>query len=382
MTQEKNLIDRIPVKRLHPRDGTAITAAVWEEAHTYHRGRQQLHDALGHGPGILTGLNVIASDPPDSTVYVLPGVAIAPNGDLIVVKRPVTFDFGAAEGTLSLWLTYTESPPSTESDPDSGERQYIYAQFGLEAQISDQDVDGVGLARIRRQSMQAPITDASNAARPKANEIDLRFRRSAGIPVQPHPLLAAVIRTEGGEPADHGAETLAQTLRFTGRTPLWIDHDVTLSSPLDGYDLVYLIAQTTVAPGKETLNALYTYLQGGGSLFIESCHTAGSDPAASEASLLDMLTSLGVQLHPIEAGHPLLTTPHCFAAPPEGATRSEVRILVGEGVIFSTGDYGCLWAGKGHGFTPTREAIRAAHEWGENLIHFAMAQRETLVSRD
>ncbi len=83
-TQDK-ILRNCSLKRLHPTDGMAVTAKVWAEAHAYHRLRQQAHLALAHGAGILSGLEVIASDPPDGTVYILPGSAIAPNGELILV---------------------------------------------------------------------------------------------------------------------------------------------------------------------------------------------------------------------------------------------------------------------------------------------------------
>ena len=44
----------------------AVTAQVWEEAHEYHRQQLRFHALLSHRPGILAGLEVIASQPPGS----------------------------------------------------------------------------------------------------------------------------------------------------------------------------------------------------------------------------------------------------------------------------------------------------------------------------
>jgi hypothetical protein len=48
---------------------------------------------------------------------------------------------------------------------------------------------------------------------------------------------------------------------------------------------------------------------------------------------------------------------------------------VGEGVILSACDYGCLWQGERRGQAASREEIRAAHEWGSNIIAYAAARR-------
>ena len=50
-------------------------------------------------------------------------------------------------------------------------------------------------------------------------------------------------------------------------------------------------------------------------------------------------------------------------------------VLVREGVVFSTFDYGCLWQGKRRGRAAARHEIRNALEWGENLMLYAWQRR-------
>ncbi|MFL7809070.1 MAG: hypothetical protein AB8I80_10595, partial [Anaerolineae bacterium] len=111
---EESLIRIYPAKRVSPYDGMAVTASVWAEAHEYHRQCRQLGSLFRHGSGILAGLEVIASDPPDSTVYVLPGIAVDTVGQVIVVQEPIAFDVAGAQGLLYLLLTYGESQPRME----------------------------------------------------------------------------------------------------------------------------------------------------------------------------------------------------------------------------------------------------------------------------
>ncbi len=375
MSDKKKVLERVPKRRLHPTDGLAVTAKVWATAHDYHRLRLDAHQALAHAPGVLLGLDVIASDPPDSTVYILPGIALAPGGELIVVEDPVAYDLGSAEGPLTLWLTYAEGPPHSESDPEAGEVAYVSAQFGVEVQPSHVPVEGVELARMRRTADDAPLTDAEEATFPAPNEIDLRFRRKMTPPVAPVRL--AVSRWGEGEalaPHVAGARALGQALRHAGRTPLWVDVDVPLDSALGGYTALYLVVGTADAE-TEALNALYDFLQNGGTVFAEV--GAADEDGTIEAAVFDMLGSLGIALEPVVDDHALLTTPHLFVALP-GARPADAEtpaLMVGEGVVFSRAGLGAAWVGRRDGALLTRAEIRAAHEWGENLIHYAEARK-------
>ena len=87
MTTQRLLGD-YPLKRISARDGMAVTAQVWREAHKYHRLQTQFHALVSHGPGIVLGLEVIASEPPDSAVYILPGIAVDSEGQTIVLPQP------------------------------------------------------------------------------------------------------------------------------------------------------------------------------------------------------------------------------------------------------------------------------------------------------
>ena len=85
----EDLLKIFPDKWIKPVDGLAVTAEVWEEAHDHHRQGQRFHAILHHGSGVITGLEVMASDPPDTSVYILPGVAVDPAGQTIVLPQPV-----------------------------------------------------------------------------------------------------------------------------------------------------------------------------------------------------------------------------------------------------------------------------------------------------
>lgn len=374
MNDKKQKMAAVPKRRLHPTDGLAVTAKVWATAHGYHRRRLHAHQALAHAPGILTGLDVIASDPPDSTVYLLPGIALAPGGEFITVEAPVAYDLGTAEGALTLWLFFAEGQPQRESDPEAGDVAYVPAQFGVEAQPTHLSVEGVELARVRRTAGDAPLADTADPTYPSPNEIDLRFRRELQPPAAPA-WLAVSRWGERETPSlqERGAQALGEALRHGGRTPLWVDVDVSVDGAFGDYTLLYLIVGTAEVE-TEALNALYDYLQNDGTVLLE-VGTADEDGAV-EAAVFDMLGSLGIALEPVPDDPPLLTTPHLFTVTPgaQPADPEHPALLTGGGVVFSRAQMGATWRGRRDGAALARAEIRAAHEWGENLIRYALTR--------
>jgi hypothetical protein len=140
--------------------------------------------------------------------------------------------------------------------------------------------------------------------------------------------------------------------------------------------LVYLVGHNGFQLNADQMNALYTYLQAGGTIFIESCRRDAQAGAAADNSFAELLSSLGIKLDSLATGHNLLTSPNLFAAAPPGFETEGLPIVrVGEGVVVSNADYGCLWQGERRSGAAGRDAIRTAHEWGGNLLALALARR-------
>jgi hypothetical protein len=381
---EESLIRIYPAKRVSPYDGMAVTASVWAEAHEYHRQCRQLESLFRHGSGILAGLEVIASDPPDSTVYVLPGIAVDTVGQVIVVQEPIAFDVAGAQGLLYLLLTYGESQPRMEQGDEAGPL-YVHDEFGLEAQLEIPQSACVELARVRRTDRAAPLTDARASSQPGPNEIDLRYRREATAVLPPVASIGVSFLGEG-EGATHGrgAAQLARTVRRLETMRAWADVGVRLEGGIEPYTLLYLVGRGPFTLEQRPMQALYEYLQSGGTVLFESCRRGEQegDPSA-DASFRDLLASLGVEPSPLPAGHALMEDPYLFAALPAGFETADARSLSLGGlaqeagsVVMSTYDYGCLWAGERRGRSATREEIRAALEWGTNLVAYALQRQQ------
>ena len=373
-----NGLPPLPTRRIKAMDGMAVTADVWEEAHQYHYQHQTLHARYGHGAGVLGGLEVVASDPADTAVYVRPGVAIDAAGQIIVLAEALSYDIsGANEGPLYLLLTYSESLPRPQNGPmTEGAPMFVHTEFGIDAVTSLPKGPYVELARLRRSKRGAVVHNARSAAAPGIDELDLRFRRQAGLSFSA-PAGLAVVQL-GGRSDKHarGAAHLAQALRAGGR-PVWVDDNVPLNQGLSAYTLVYLVAYNSFTLSAAEMNALYAYIQGGGTVLAESCRRDGPAAAAADGALTDLFSSLGLRLEELTAGHDLLTTPALFANAPAGfETDSSAAVRVAPGLIYSTADYGCLWQGERRSGAAGREAIRSAHEFGGNILALAEARRQ------
>ncbi len=381
----KELLQEFPSKKIDPVNGLAVTADVWKEAHDYHHHHQRFHALFGHGSGVVLGLEVIASDPPDSMVYIQPGIAVDPLGRSIALTEALTYDLGhEADGLLYLLLSYGEDHSWIGDGQDRADDPlYVHIELVVEARADQSGIPCVELARIVRQKRDSLISDAQDAAHPGPNEIDLRFRRQVGARPQQESRLGVICLggDTTGKQHKQGADCVARAFVRSGWRDgdchLHIDHNVPLDSGLETYTLLYLVGQGSFRLDQGEIGGLYAYLQGGGTVFVESCRSDACDGGSlAELALSNLTLDLGLELEELQPGHELLREPYLFGAPPPGfETQGSPRVMVSDGMILSTFDYGCLWQGERRGGPAAREEIRAALEWGSNLVAYAIERR-------
>jgi hypothetical protein len=372
------MLRMFPRKRIKAADGMAVTAEVWEEAHEYHRQLARFHALLNHGTGIVTGLEVIASEPADSSVYILPGIAVDTIGQTIVVPEPRAFDMGRSDGLLYLIVSFGESRPQVANGRAQEDSPlYIHQQYALEAVTQLPATPHVELARVMRRGGAGNITAARDPLHPEVNEIDLRYRRHIGYEAQTV-LSIGVSTLPGAENSGHGDGIghMARSLQHLRSMPVFVDKNVRLGPGLERYTLLCLVGRDAFNLNSDQMTALWNYLQQGGTIFYESCRRMGEGEPAADASFLALSSTLNVPLRVVESSHSLLRTPHLFGLPADGyESRGTPSLQAGEGVIFSTFDYGCIWRGERRGRPASRSEIRNAIEWGENLLAYA-AERQ------
>jgi hypothetical protein len=372
MTISERLLKQLPARRLKAVDGMAVTAAVWEEVSDYHRLYRQLSTLAATGAGVVSGLDVIASDPADRTIYVTPGVAVDAEGRLIVITDTVAYDVGnRVEGSYRLLLHYAESRP-TVVGADSDEPQSIQHQFEMEARPVSQGSDGLELARFDLSAQATPIRNPTARTAPRPNEIDGRFRVVPGQKALPTAHIG-VLYLGSFQDATHrtGWQHFANSVTQQGTIRLYVDDNVSLTATLPPYSILYVTAQQAFNLSGYELELLYGYWKNGGYLWIEPCaHTLARGGAI--ASFEDLFSTFGFTLNAVPRRHALFTQPHMFAAPPPGYVFSSESIRVGDRILYSPFDYACLWQGEQDNTLPTRETIRAAYEFGENLLKFVL----------
>jgi hypothetical protein len=369
-----------PKRRISPFDGMSVTSDVWRESHDYHLWHHRLHALSGHGIGIIHGMQVVATEPTSHQVYILPGLAIDPGGNIIVVTEPAIYDLGQLQGgELHLLITYDESPPQSINGRYGDHPAYVHIGFNVETVTDSPDSPQIELARIRRTDRTATIANPRNPEQPGVNEIDMRFRPEIVTLTERTSLLGLATFTPMGD--RHHAQGLRNLARHLNRQPqqrIWVEEAISLQGDLSGYDLICLVAKDEFMPEVTELNNLRSYLEQGGTLFLESCRRAGGQNPAADRSFGDLVNSLGGHLTTVTQDADLLTTPHLFPRPAAGYETQGAPQLAGDldrGILFSTYDYGCLWQGSRRSGPASREEVRAGLEWGENLINFAWKRR-------
>ena len=185
----------------------------------------------------------MASDPPDRTVYVTPGVAVDHEGRLVVLTDTVAYDVGnRAEGFSRLILHYDESRPTVTS-AESDDPQIIQHQFELEARPVSQSSDGLELARFNLSGQGTPVRNPAAKESPHPNEIDLRFRAVPGKQIVPTAHIG-VLYLGSFQEASHrtGWQHFTRAINQQGDLRLYLDDSVKLSGSLPAYSFFYVTA--------------------------------------------------------------------------------------------------------------------------------------------
>lgn len=361
-------------KRLSPSTGLLIDASVWDESHNYHRLQQRLHNLAFHRYGIMVGLEVMAWSPAGNSVVVYPGVAMDSEGNVIVVTEPLRVWVDTeSEGTSHIVIRYSEVAPASDSSPDRSHQQpaYIQETFIIEDRRHEIMPSCLELARVTIEGNETVIQDAEDPLQPLPGEIDTLHRRMVYTGGQGEVRLA-VLNTTGAGCHTEGLRNLARIIdRDTSYHASFIGL-VDFTAEIDSCDLLYICETQPFSFDDGQHAVLSHFLDRGGVLLGETCFGSvdEADPAGVEESFRALASGLGHSMQPASRGHPVFRIHHLFSGVPAGV-KGPATIMEGGGIIYTDGDYGCLWNGGSESQPVSRDIVRSAFEMGTNMALYA-----------
>jgi hypothetical protein len=394
-------ITKFQLKRINAFQGLVIDADTWQDAHNYHRDQQRLHLLAFHKTGIVSGLQVTAFNPADSSVNILPGLAIDPEGNAIIVQQKQRYKLQTREkGIVYLVIQFRDVPCEPLQPPEGGQPTRILEAYRVQERDKLGNEPYVELARIDFDPATVVIKDAKNPAKPGINEINLSFREEAlqsgpvstpaRVEVAPQMPAAASPKAAVQETFSIGhavlgdadknlhIEGLRNLGRETGRQlnlAVSLDENINLTRNLNKYSLIYLTGNGRFELAADQAAALGSFLQSGGVIFGQVCSQSQDPKGSKEFGLAfnRVASQLGCKPGIVQRGHPLLSSVNVFSEAPPGC--EPAMLMEGGKMLYSGSDYGCAWEGGHASALLTRDVIRNAFEIGINVMAFAQASK-------
>jgi hypothetical protein len=374
--ETKNL-SAVQLKRVNPFRGLIIDPDTWATAHGYHLEAARLHRLLHHRPGIVCGLEVRATDPPSESVLIEPGVGVDSAGNMMVLGSRQTYRVQADSGLVYLIIQYREIPTDrvpvaggSETAGAEGNPTRIVEGFRIQERREPPPEAHLELARVEVSGKA--IANAADPFRPRSGEIDLRCRLETDTTSPAEIAVGYLIHP--GDPEGVHLEGVCRMVRsagpafacrFLGRLSL-------RDKNLQRCDILYLSGGGGFElEGSDILPAFFRH---GGVMMGEPCQGVKGDANSFKQAFHAL--AVGSKLAPVGFGHELLTRPHLFSAPPEGAAE-KTALWASGGLIFSECDYGCAWRGGTEKRPLSRSVIRDATELAANLMAYAYGVRLT-----
>lgn len=402
---ELNDIIRFQFKRVNPFEGLMVDADAWRDAHAYHRDHQRLHVLAFHPVGIVRGLEVVPSTPPDQSVVINPGMGVDTEGNVIIVAQELRHKLETrSKAQIYLIIQFREIPTGPNQPPDGGRPTRILEAYRIQERDRLPDEPHLELARIDYDPSNQAINKARDSLKPGRNEIDLRFRKEIGqgpheVPLQareevsrpaivverPSPTMEpASLPTKtitlghavlGGASSDlHvvGLRSVVKEAKLHG-LEVRLKENLTLGEDIHQCNILYLTGNTRFKLTAKQQESLVNFIGAGRLVFGDGCaYTAvgGDGRGAKEFGLAfnELAILVKCKLENVQRGHPLLSAAHMYSAPPQGADPG--MILVGGNIVYTTSDYGCAWQGGREGQPLSREVIRNSIEITTNIITY------------
>jgi hypothetical protein len=304
-------LTRFRLRRVNPYRGLVIDENTWAEAHDYHRDHVRLHTLAFHNAGVIDGLEVKPTPSQVGSVDVGTGVALDPEGNMLVVgqDRRVAFD-NVEAGEVLIVISYLENRVNADAAaPRGAPANRIVESYKIEAVSKLPDTPCLELARVVWTGAEAAVKFAADADNPGPDEIDLRFRAVART-ARPVAVGIGFVAGETAGPHLRGLSNLVREINSIGGYDAQFRGRLNLEQGTGGTDLIYLCAPVA---SDAAVISLSSHLGRGGIVLADAC--SGNGNGALAKGLRQLSEPLGLRLRAIEAGDPLLDTRYTFAEP-------------------------------------------------------------------
>lgn len=286
-----------PLERLVVNDGLLLTAQLWQQAHDYHRQRQNIYYQSLHQPGIVSGLGVCLIEPPTEIaglykdkrwLEIQPGIAIDAKGNPIVVPQPLAFRVSSEapkKGFLTVYVVVEYVDPEHLLNNN---RQLIQETFRINEKTTPPEANEIELCRILlERGSDVELSVNADVFNPGKNNLDLRYRQQAKVRSSRQIKIAYLTDDETAKinqldnQLNNTANKLENNLKYL------LESIPTLYSDMQGeafkisalqeldkssYDLVYINYQQFLNQSSE-IDILQKYLETGAVLLIEASET-------------------------------------------------------------------------------------------------------------
>lgn len=287
-----------PLRRLAVRNGLLLDAERWRVAHDYHRQRQNLHYQALHLPGIICGLEVSLTVPPEDVIaryrderwlQINPGVAIDAHGNLVVVDQSVKVHLASTTVDDPRWVYLVVRHVDPEGLQRSQPAEIIAETFRIDEKTQPPGPLDIEVCRVLLPPDKAPLAAAMDVFQPGVGELDLRYRQTPQLRPQAtvHVAYVASGLTMVDEQTHHHLQALGEAARALYPS-LRMAHEVAaidltqLPERADGRqpdgrlppllrqcDLLYVTHRQYLGLAAPAIAHLQAYLDQGGVLLVE-----------------------------------------------------------------------------------------------------------------
>ena len=397
---------KLKLKRVNPFQGLVIDSDTWRDAHEYHRSQQRLHILAFHNIGIIDGLEIVANKAPDLSVNIYPGMAVDPEGNVIIVPETQNYRIQTHEKRIIyLIIQFREVPAEPYQPPDGGQPTRIIEAYRIQERDKLPTEPYLELCRINFDPTDKAIRDAKNPSQIGKNEIDLSFRQeTTGVskppveqiaiqnkvitPVQPSTPFAeetiaighAVLGEAGMNLHSGGLQNLIKEINRHGGFVANLSENIALDKKINRFALIYVTGNSRFELTAEQQSALSDFLQSGGVIFGEGCNEESQGTSLKGAkgfglAFNQLANQFKCKLEVVQRGHTLLSACNIFSEVPQGV---EIAMLLEGGhMIYSGSDYGCAWQGGYQGKPLSRDNIRNSLEIGTNIVTYTQMIKAT-----